>query len=152
MLPHQCQLRPAAAEDLAAIRRLVWSAKLDPTQLRWQQFWVIEYLSDAGALCVIACGQLRTFSEAQELGSLVVQRDWRGQGLGSHLTQVLIEQAEQPLYLECVGRSLPSFYRQFGFQSVVWNALPKSLKLKFAPAALARKIGLPLQVMARELG
>lgn len=150
MLPHQCHLRPATAEDLGAIRRLVFSAKLDPTQLRWQQFWVVEHHLEAGEPSLIACGQLRSFHTAQELGSLVVQLNWRGQGIGCHLTQVLIDQATQPLYLECLGRALPGFYSPFGFQPVAWKALPKSLQLKFAPAMLGRKLGLPLQVMTRK--
>ncbi len=150
MLPHQCQLRPATAEDLGAIRRLVLSAKLDPTQLRWQQFRVVEHQPEDGEFVLIACGQLRSFAEAQELGSLVVASSWRGRGIGGHLTQVLVEQANQPLYLECLGRSLPRFYTQFAFQPVAWKTLPKSLKLKFMPAAIGRKLGLPLQVMFRE--
>jgi amino-acid N-acetyltransferase len=36
-LPEQCILRQASDRDLRSIRKLVFSAKLDPTQLRWQQ-------------------------------------------------------------------------------------------------------------------
>ena len=61
-LPLQCAIRPACAQDMRSIRMLVWSAKLDPTQLRWQQFWVIECRGD-----LVACGQLRNFAGAQEL-------------------------------------------------------------------------------------
>ena len=90
-LPPQCTIRPASAQDIKSIRRLVWSAKLDPTQLRWQQFWVIEC---SGKLA--ACGQLRNFEGARELGSLVVAKDWRDRGLGSYLTKYLIQQATEP--------------------------------------------------------
>ncbi len=38
-LPTNCNLRPATAKDIWQIRRLVFAAKLDPTQLRYQQFW-----------------------------------------------------------------------------------------------------------------
>lgn len=142
-LPDGCILRPASAADMDAIRRLVWSARLDPTQLRWSQFWVIER---AGHL--IACGQLRTFAAAQELGSLVVTPDWRGQGLGTVLTQHLIRQATQPLYLECLGVRLAAFYRRFGFEPVAWRRLPRSLRLKFGPSALARQLlRLPITLM-----
>lgn len=149
MLPPQYHLSPATAEDLGAIRRLVWGAKLDPTQLRWQQFWVVKHQPDAEPARVIACGQLRCFPDAQELGSLVVLPDWRGRGIGRYLTEALIAQATQPLYLECLGRSLPVFYQKFGFQSVAWQALPRSLRFKFVPAAMGRRLGLPLQVMSR---
>lgn len=67
-------------------------ATLDPTQLRSSQFSVIECEGR-----VIACGQLRCFPQAQELGSVVVAPAWRGQGLGTHLVKHLIDRATQPL-------------------------------------------------------
>lgn len=125
-LPADCLLRPACAEDAWSIRRLVFSAMLDPTQLRWSQFWIIECKGK-----LVACGQLREFSDAQELGSLVVAAEWRDRGLGSYLTQHLIQQATQPLYLECVGDLLAKFYDRFGFVPIAPPEFPASLKLKF---------------------
>ncbi|AFY87848.1 MAG: hypothetical protein CLLPBCKN_004791 [Chroococcidiopsis cubana SAG 39.79] len=141
-LPSGCNLRPANAKDAWAIRKLVLSAKLDPTQLRWQQFSVVECNGR-----VVACGQLRAFAGAQELGSLVVASNWRGKGLGSYLVEYLIEQATQPLYLECLGRKLAEFYTRFGFVAVTWKELPRSLKFKFALSDLAAKIGVPVTIM-----
>lgn len=134
-LPPGCILRRASADDIWAIRKLVLSAKLDPTQLRWSQFWVIEWEG-----CVIACGQLRNFPEAQELGSLVVTVAWRGQGLGSYLTKHLIQEATQPLYLECLGSRLAEFYTRFGFVPISWQELPPSLKWKFGVSQVASKL------------
>ena len=134
-LPPGCSLRPAAASDIWSIRKLVLSASLDPTQLRWSQFWVVEHGGK-----VVACGQLRSFSDAQELGSLVVVSQWRGQGLGSYLTRHLIQQATQPLYLECLGKKLVPFYARFGFVPVSWQELSPSLKRKFGLSALAAKL------------
>lgn len=142
-LPSGCTLRPARANDTWAIRKLVLAAKLDPTQLRWQQFWVIEC---DGRL--VACGQLRSFKQAQELGSVVVTPAWRGQGLGTCLVQHLIQQATQPLYLECLGSRLAMFYARFGFVAEDWQELPRSLKLKFSLSALAARLfGLPVSIM-----
>ncbi|NET30736.1 MAG: GNAT family N-acetyltransferase [Cyanothece sp. SIO1E1] len=142
-LPPDCDLRPAAETDMWAIRRLVLSAKLDPTQLRWPQFWVV---TAAGKL--IACGQLRNFRHAQELGSLVVISDWRGQGIGTYLTQHLIAQATQPLYLECLGHQLAQFYHRFGFMPVTWQQLPPALKRKFGLSHLAITwLHLPIVIM-----
>ncbi|MGK7929803.1 MAG: GNAT family N-acetyltransferase [Spirulina sp.] len=132
-LPENCALRPALREDMRAIRRLVLGARLDPTQLRWQQFWVISREEE-----IIACGQLRTFQNAEELGSLVVARGDRDRGLGSLLTRHLVGQATQPLYLECLGTKLVAFYRQLGFVEVTWAELPRSLQLKFALSQLAK--------------
>ncbi|NJK41683.1 MAG: GNAT family N-acetyltransferase [Acaryochloridaceae cyanobacterium SU_2_1] len=122
---------------------MVWSARLDPTQLRWTQFWVIECQTR-----MIACGQLRSFAQAQELGSLIVDPDWRGQGLGSYLTNHLIQRASEPLYLECLGQQLRQFYHQRGFDTVSWSALPASLQRKFGLSQLAKTlVRLPIYFM-----
>ncbi len=142
-LPNGSVIRRATAKDLWPIRKLVLSAKLDPTQLRWQQFWVIDCEGK-----VIACGQLRSFGEAQELGSLVVAKDWRNQGLGTILSKHLIHQATQPLYLECLGQYLASFYRRLGFVPVSWQTLPRPLKFKFGLSQLAKTVlRVPVQIM-----
>lgn len=142
-LPANCVLRCACSGDRGAIFRLVLGAKLDPTQLRWQQFWVIECEGQ-----VVACGQLRQFADAQELGSLVVAPRWRDRGLGSLLTQHLIHQASQPLYLECLGTRLAQFYRRFGFVPVSWQELPRSLKFKFGLSHFAKIIfRIPVEIM-----
>ncbi len=134
-LPEGCILRPATPQDLRSIRRLVWQARLDPTQLRWQQFWIIEQQGN-----IIACGQLRHHGKVQELGSLVVTPTQRQQGLGTQLVQHLIQQSTQPLYLECLGKDLEQYYRRFGFMSIPWNLLPSQLKLKFGISQLGRVI------------
>ena len=134
-LPSGCFLRRATVEDIWSIRRLVFAAKLDFTQLRWQQFWLIEREEK-----IIACGQLRNFTDAQELGSLVVESSWRGRGIGSYLTRHLIQQASKPLYLECIGTKLANFYSRFGFEIVTWQELPRSLKFKFGISQLAKTL------------
>ncbi len=147
-LPPQCVLRPASDRDIKSIRKLVWSAKLDPTQLRWEQFWVIEC---EGKLA--ACGQLRNFAGAQELGSLVVAKDWRDRGLGTYLTKYLIQQATEPLYLECLGKRLASFYTRFGFVEVSVQELPQSLKFKFGLYQLDKTLfRIPVTIMQYQAG
>ncbi|NES03046.1 MAG: GNAT family N-acetyltransferase [Okeania sp. SIO2F4] len=135
VLPNSCNLRPASAKDIWSIRKLVLTAKLDPTQLHWQQFWVIE--SDGN---LVACGQLRNFEYAQELGSLVVVKAWQKRGLGTTLTKYLIQQATKPLYLECLGKKLEYFYSRLDFVPISLAELPQSLKLKFGISQLGRKI------------
>ncbi|WP_017314357.1 GNAT family N-acetyltransferase [Mastigocladopsis repens] len=130
-----CNFRSATSEDIWSIRLLVLGAKLDPTQIKWQQFWVIECDSQ-----LVACGQLRNFSGAQELGSLVVSSAWRGRGLGTALTQHLINQATQPLYLECLGQRLAQFYSRFGFVPITFGNLPPSLKRKFGLSQLGKRL------------
>jgi amino-acid N-acetyltransferase len=132
-LPVGYKLRSATPQDIRPIRRLVWQARLDPTQLRWQQFWIIEQDE-----AVIACGQLRCHGTVQELGSLVVDMKQRHQGLGSYLVQHLIQQSTRPLYLECLGKNLEQYYHRFGFVPISWQELPSELKLKFGISQLGR--------------
>ncbi|MCJ8280520.1 MAG: GNAT family N-acetyltransferase [Rivularia sp. ALOHA_DT_140] len=142
-LPDGCILRKATSKDASSIRWLVFKAKLDPTQLKWQQFWVIEFDNN-----IIACGQLRNFIAAQELGSLVVVKNWRNRGLGSFLTKHLIEQAIKPLYLECLGKKLVDYYQKIGFIVIDFQDLPVSLKSKFKISQLGKKIiGVPVSFM-----
>ena len=53
-LPPECVLRRACATDAGAIKSLMSTELLDPTQLHWSQFWVIETNK-----CLVACEQLR---------------------------------------------------------------------------------------------
>lgn len=132
-LPTGCRLRAAKSDDINTIRWLVFTSKLDPTQLRWQQFWVIEFDTK-----IIACGQLRSLEGAQELGSLVVVPQWRNKGLGSYLVQHLIHESTQPLYLECLGKSLEKFYEQLGFVAVKWHDLPAGVQAKFTVSYIGK--------------
>lgn len=142
-LPPGCTIYPASAGDLGSIWKMVLGAKLDPTQLRWQQFWTI---ACDGQL--VACGQLRQFQDAQELGSLVVHSDWRNRGFGTALTRHLIRQATQPLYLECLGDRLTGFYTRLGFVTVPWQELPRDLKFKFGISQFARLLlGVPVAIL-----
>ncbi len=124
-LPPECVFRRACATDAEEIKSLVSTERVDPRQLHWFQFWVIEKNRR-----LVAIGQLRHLNHVQELGSLVVAPSWRGQGLGTYLVQHLIEQATAPLYLSCGARLLP-FYTRLGFVPIKWLALPCPLKLKF---------------------
>lgn len=143
LLPFGCIFRPASANDIWQLRKLVFSEKLDPTQLHWQQFWVIECEDK-----LVGCGQLRNFSGAQELSSLVVVPQWRQHGLGTYLTTHLIQEATKPLYLECLGEKLVIFYTRFGFVPVSWQDVPKSLKFKFGLPQLGRKLlRIPITIM-----
>ena len=131
------------ADDQWSIRWLVLSAGLDPTQLRWSQFWVIEK-DDR----VVGCGQLRQFEDAEELGSLVIGRSHRHQGLGRTLTQHLIQQASKPLYLECLGQTRVEFYEQLGFKVADLAEIAPSLRPKFTfTHRVARVLPISLAVM-----
>ena len=75
-------------------------------------------------------------------------KDRRDRGLGSYLTKYLIQQATEPLYLECLGKRLASFYTRFGFREAAWQELPQSLKFKFGLSQLAKTLfKIPVTIM-----
>lgn len=142
-LLEKCNVRKAISQDIWAIRWLVLAAFLDPTQLKVEQFWVIELDRK-----IIACGQLRSFEKAQELGSVVVKKTYRNQGLGTYLTQHLIEERTGTLYLECLGNKLKNFYKRFGFIEVNFETSSPQLPEKFrVTKTLAKWLKLPLFIM-----
>ncbi|BCL39634.1 GNAT family N-acetyltransferase [Nostoc sp. MS1] len=101
-------------------------AKLEPSQLKWKQFWIIEANNH-----LIAFGQLRNFKFTQELGSIFVVPNWRNRGIGSFLVKHLVSQAEYPIYLKCLTSKLSKFYINKGFVPVSFEEVPSSIKHKY---------------------
>ncbi|MCC5642683.1 GNAT family N-acetyltransferase [Nostoc sp. CHAB 5824] len=135
LLPPGYILRKAKPFDMWLIRLFIIRGRLDPSQLKWQQFWVVEH---NGSL--VAFGQLRNFEFAQELGSLFVLPAYRNQGLGTFIIQHLIAQSTQPLYLKCLEHQLEFFYAQRGFLPISYEKLPVSLKYKFRLSQLRKNL------------
>jgi amino-acid N-acetyltransferase len=142
VFPSETTLRRATAADLAAIRALVLRAFLDPTQLRWQQFWVLTHGEE-----IIACGQLRQFGAVQELGSVVVASSWRRQGIGTAMVRHLVSQATQPLYLDCLGGQLREFYAKLGFRVMMRSQIPPDLRVRYGLLGILKRLGVPIFFM-----
>jgi len=107
-------LRPATAADAAAIRALVYAARINPTGLEWRRFVVA--LSPDGM--VIGCGQVKPHRDgSRELASIVSAPAWRGNGVARAMIEHLIDINPGPLYLTCRARLEP-FYEKFGFRTV----------------------------------
>jgi amino-acid N-acetyltransferase len=107
-------LRPATAADTAAIRSLVYSARINPTGLDWRRFVVA--VSPGGE--VIGCGQVKPHRDgSRELASIVVAPQWRGDGTARLIIEHLIANHPGPLFLTCRA-VLGPFYEKFGFRRV----------------------------------
>lgn len=121
-------IRPAKAEEAAAIVALVRGAHLNPFDLDYRRFLVA--VDESG---VIGCIQTRHHGRHHELASLVVCEEKRGMGTGTALIRALIAREQYPLYLYCRS-SLAPYYRRFGFLPLHWRATP--------PASIFRIVAL----------
>lgn len=117
-------LRKANQQDARIIRKMVISANLNPSGLRWQRFWV----AVDGTEGVIGCVQRKPHRDGSvELASLVVVEDWRGKGVARALIEAVIESHHGLLYLMCRS-GLGDFYKRFGFVVPELEAMPRYLQ------------------------
>ena len=113
-------LRPANADDFAAIKNLVYIARINPLGLKWPRFAIAEN----GLGEVIGCAQIKSHRDgSQELASLVVAPDYRGQGIARSLVTHLTGNHKGDLYLTCRS-SLGEFYENFGFEPIDEQQMP----------------------------
>jgi len=136
-------IRPATADDQPIIRKMVMDARLDPTSLKWRNFLIAEVDGD-----IVGIGQVKPYPGCEELGSLVVKRAYRKQGIAAHLIAALETTAGRPLYLLCVS-PMDDYYHRFGYQTISWWAAPWVLKLKLLPALPFRLFGMKVRVMRK---
>lgn len=131
-------LRPAREEDAPVIRHLVRIGQINPTGLKWQRFVVAE--SDQGE--VIGCGQVKPHGDgSDELASIVVHPDWRGQGAARAIIEHFLARYEGDLYLMCRA-SLGPLYEKFGFVPLSQDEMPRYFK------RITRMLGLLDRVMS----
>ena len=137
-------IRPASAADDATIKRMVRGEGLDPTSLKWQHFLVAE---EDGK--VVGIGQVKQYPGCQELGSLVVLPEYRGQGIAGDLIRALEARARRPLYLLCRDH-MQAYYERFGYQWIpIWKA-PAPLLIKLVFTRLFLLAGLRVVVLRKE--
>ena len=142
-MPHPFSIRLARQEDARVIKRMVRGAGLDPTTLRWENFLVAE--KDG---MVVGVGQVKPYRGAPELGSLVVLKAYRRQGIGAAIVRALIECERGELFLLCQNR-LESYYERFGFRRARLRDLRGAVRLKYAFAQLGRVAGVRIIAMRR---
>lgn len=118
------KLRPATEEDAAVIRQLVHIGKINPTGLKWQRFMVA--MSDQGQ--VIGCGQVKPHGDgSDELASIVVHPDWRGQGVARAIIEHFLAKYKGDLYLMCRS-SIGPMYKKFCFVALSQEEMPRYFK------------------------
>ncbi len=142
------KIRPAQQSDDALIKAWIRAEGLDFTSLKWERFLIAE-MDEPDGIEVVGIGQIKQYRGCQELGSLVVKRGYRRQGVAAQLIAALEARADRPLHLLCASR-LEKFYSQFGYRTVsMWSA-PPPLRLKLMFTLLFRVFGVRVLVMRKD--
>jgi amino-acid N-acetyltransferase len=146
MIDHY-RIRPARADEKATIKAMIRGERLDPTNLHWQNFLVAE---EQGR--IIGIGQVKPYRSGRELGSLVVQPDYRRAGVGAAIIRALIAREDGPLLLFCLAFR-ESYYAKFGFRRAAMRDLPGVFTFKYVLGSFfTRIIGRRLIAMKRPIG
>jgi amino-acid N-acetyltransferase len=141
-------VRPAAAEDLDAVRGLLDTAHLPLDGLE-EQFGESYAVAVAGNEIVGAEG-IEVYARSGLLRSAVVHPDWRGRGVGDALTRDRIEWARRAglerVYL--LTTTAESYFPRFGFGRVERAAAPPEIRTsrEFATACPATAALMVLKV------
>lgn len=113
------QIRPARAEDQAAIRAIVRAARINPLGLEWPHFVVAE---DDGQ--IVATGQIKLHGDgSRELASIATIPARQKQGIASAIVRHRLATAVPPLYLMCAAHN-ETFYVPHGFRRIGPDEMP----------------------------
>ena len=135
MATEKVTIRPATAEDQAAITDLIHRARLNPRDLDWRRF-VVAVADDH----VVGVAQLRTHRQGtRELASVAVESSLRGSGVGSGLVETFITGAEGTLYL-MTRRETEGYFARFGFETVEAASTPADFRRQFRIGQIATAI------------
>ena len=105
-------LRPARQDERWLIARRILREQLDPTKLDWQRFVMAEDTNGA----LLGFAQMKDWGQGvREFGSLVVEPEARGQGVGGALIAHFVTEFPHPIYLFCGGHNV-AYYLRFGFR------------------------------------
>ena len=89
--------------------------------LDWRRFIVAVDEQDK----LIATGQIKPHKgNIQELASIAVVPERRGEGLARAIIEHLLKDSPRPLYLTCRSRLEP-LYQKFGFQPITYEEMPR---------------------------
>ena len=126
--PEALAIRPAAADEAEAIRRLVRAQpRMNPTGLDWRKFTVA--VQPDGRLA--GCVQLRPAGAgAVELGSLVVAPAERGKGLAGRLIAAVLARTEARV-LVVTAAAHARHYAPWGFRRIGLRGAPGPVRLNY---------------------
>lgn len=112
-------IRPASPEDQETIVSYIRQAKINPRNLRWENFLVAE---EDGKL--IGMRQVKIHKQGtREVASGFVLPAHRRRGISAQLMTEILKREQGTLYLMCRDMRAP-YYEKFGFRRVAVDQLP----------------------------
>ncbi|MCI0399425.1 MAG: GNAT family N-acetyltransferase [Chloroflexi bacterium] len=119
-------IRPAVEADQPTIVALVRQARINPRNLHWSRFLVVE---DSGK--IVGMRQVKVHKGGtREVASGFVRPEYRRQGLSAQLMNEILARESGPLYLLCDKKWSP-YYEQFGFRHVAIADLPADFRREY---------------------
>jgi N-acetylglutamate synthase-like GNAT family acetyltransferase len=130
---HGTVIRPATEADADPIRGLIRVTQLNPRDLDWRRFLVVD---DGGQ--VVACAQVRVHGAgSRELASVAVLPDRQGEGLGRAISEASIAREPiRPLYLYTESIRT-AYWRKFGFREIDGDEIPRDMRVSVRAARIA---------------
>ncbi len=126
-------LRPATPDDQQAIVALVTSERLNPTGLHWSGF-ILATLQGR----LIGAVQMRRHRDgSRELGSLVVARPERGQGVAARLIESILARASGPVHVITARQHAPR-WAPWGFAQIDAPEAPRPVRFNYWMGRLGR--------------
>lgn len=124
--------RRAMENDQPAIRALVHGEQISPTGARWPNFLVA-----AKGSRIVGALQIRKHSDgSRQLGSPVVDKDLRGQGIAARLIDTLLSNEREPVWM-ITSEHRAGVYRQWGFERIEPSAAPVKVRFNWRMGSLA---------------
>ena len=125
------KIRRANEEDQQTLVSLIRQAKLNPRNLRWENFLVAEENGN-----IVGIRQVRVHSQGtREVGSGFVLPEYRHRGISVRLMNEILTQETGPLYT-MINEKWTPYYEQFGFRRVEINRLPGDFLREYRIARL----------------
>jgi amino-acid N-acetyltransferase len=119
-------IRKAVANDEPAIQALVRSERLNPNDLRYENFAVAVWDDE-----LIGAAQIRHHRDGSlELGSVVVARPWRGRGISGELIGWLLKKETGTVHV-ITRKKHAGHYARWGFEAVSSRAAPPSIRFNY---------------------
>ncbi|SIT53825.1 GCN5-like N-acetyltransferase [Mesorhizobium prunaredense] len=125
-------IRRATEQDHPAIRGLVRGERLNPTDLMWPNFLVA-----AADGHIVGAIQMRKHADgSRELGSLVVSKESRGQGVATRLIYAVLATESGPVWM-ITANAFAGAYSRWGFRRIEPRTAPVRIRRNHRMGSLA---------------